>query len=328
LPTPTGDLLIPSPARWDESCFAVPAVRALLTSGWKIGLLCTTDQEAFWKTIPGLSILAVSPKDSARSLAKQLHDHWRSALVWEDGTFAHAIRKSAIPRTIGPLDQRWAKWLSDPANLTENPKAHRVEYYLAAARSLGQSTTDPSLFAPVDGPDAMDKQPLLLIPDSDFGPSHEWPLPHWLDLTKRLAESSQAFRIARLPQGRGMGLRLAELVDDGESIPLEPSAAALPLLAGFQSLIAADGSLPHLASHVGADCLTLFGPNDPLWKRPLGRRHHTVRHHVECAPCLLPRCPLDHRCQLELTADKVWAAWTAGYNRSNRITPDQAHSQE
>jgi ADP-heptose:LPS heptosyltransferase len=73
-------------------------------------------------------------------------------------------------------------------------------------------------------------------------------------------------------------------------------------------VIAADGSLPHLAAHAGATCVTLFGPNDPVWKRPLGKRHAVVRRHVECAPCLLGKCPLDGRCQRELEADRVWAA--------------------
>jgi len=64
----------------------------------------------------------------------------------------------------------------------------------------------------------------------------------------------------------------------------------------------------HLAAHVGATCVTWFGPNDPGWKRPLGRRHVVVRRHVECAPCFLPKCPLDGRCQRELDALRVWNA--------------------
>jgi hypothetical protein len=33
-----------------------------------------------------------------------------------------------------------------------------------------------------------------------------------------------------------------------------------------------------------------------------------VRRHVECAPCLLAKCPLDMRCQNELETDRVWQA--------------------
>jgi ADP-heptose:LPS heptosyltransferase len=310
LPNASGDLLIASPARWDECCFAVPAVRALLGSGWTIGLLCTTEQEVFWKTIPGLTLVAASPKDSARSIAKQLRDHWRSALVWEDGVFADAIHKAAIPHTIGPQGERWAKWLSHPADLAEHPKHHRVEYYLAAARSLGQEENSPALFAPAAWPASGERNQLLLIPDSDFGPSHEWPIDRWRDLTKRLSEAGQAFRIGCLPTGRGLGTQLARLIGDHEPVSMVASSSALPVLAGFESLIAADGSLSHLASHIGARCLTLFGPNDPQWKRPLGRRHRTLHRHVECAPCFLPRCPLDHRCQRELSVDQVWLTWT------------------
>jgi ADP-heptose:LPS heptosyltransferase len=80
------------------------------------------------------------------------------------------------------------------------------------------------------------------------------------------------------------------------------------MLAGYRLVIAADGSLPHLAAHAGATCVTLFGPNDPVWKRPLGRRHTVVCRHVECTPCLLGKCPLDMRCQRELATDRVWAA--------------------
>jgi heptosyltransferase-2 len=80
------------------------------------------------------------------------------------------------------------------------------------------------------------------------------------------------------------------------------------LLAAYGFVIAADGSLPHLAAHVGATCVVLFGPNDPAWKRPLGRRHAIVRRDVECAPCLLAKCPLDLRCQIELESERVWQA--------------------
>src|SRR5690606_5787049 len=84
-----------------------------------------------------------------------------------------------------------------------------------------------------------------------------------------------------------------------------PLAGALPLLAAHSLVIAADGSLPHLAAHVGSTCVTLFGPNDPAWRRPLGRRHLVVKRHVECAPCLLAKCPMDLRCQNELETGRV-----------------------
>lgn len=112
--------------------------------------------------------------------------------------------------------------------------------------------------------------------------------------------------IIGLDGGRGMGKRLAgALGDRAEFFQASPLQEAIPMLATHGLCVSADGSLPHLASHFGATCITLFGPNDPAWKRPLGKRHTAIRRHVECAPCLLPKCPFDSRCQNELTPERV-----------------------
>lgn len=115
--------------------------------------------------------------------------------------------------------------------------------------------------------------------------------------------------VASMDGGRGRGEGIAQnLGKHVEFFHASPLAGALPLLAAHGLVIAADGSLPHLAAHAGATCVTLFGPNDPAWRRPLGRRHSVVQRHVECAPCLLAKCPLDRRCQNELETNRVWQA--------------------
>ena len=150
---------------------------------------------------------------------------------------------------------------------------------------------------------------MLLCPDSDFGPSHEWPIESWLEIANQLIEGGRRVAVAGVNGDRGLAKALAhELGDRVEFFNATPLAGALPVLAAYRLVIAADGSLPHLAAHAGATCVTLFGPNDPVWKRPLGSRHAVVRRHVECAPCLLAKCPLDSRCQRELLPDRVWTA--------------------
>jgi heptosyltransferase-2 len=72
--------------------------------------------------------------------------------------------------------------------------------------------------------------------------------------------------------------------------------------AGF---VAADSSISHLSAHVGVTTISLFGPNDPAWRRPLGRQHAFVRRKTECAPCLLKKCYFDLRCQKEMTYEDV-----------------------
>jgi ADP-heptose:LPS heptosyltransferase len=130
-----------------------------------------------------------------------------------------------------------------------------------------------------------------------------------LEIARGLIESGRRLSIAGMDGGRGLGKSLAMgLRGNVEFIQASPVSAVLPLLAARRFVIAADSSLPHLAAHTGATCITLFGPNDPVWRRPLGKRHAVVKRHVECAPCLLAKCPLDLRCQHELETARVQAA--------------------
>jgi ADP-heptose:LPS heptosyltransferase len=307
------ELLVAAPERWDEACFAVPALRALIASGLKIGVLCREEQRDFWQTVTGLEVLAFPANAKAKAVAPALRESWQAALVWEPGMAAEAVKLAAVPRRLGPAGRPLQKLLTQPLGLAEKPLEHRVRYYLSAVEEMGIHTLNPEFFAPADlgiGPGA---QAVLISPDSDFGPSHEWPLPRWLEISNNILQGGRRVCVAAVAGGRALGLSLAhELGEDVDLFHSSPLlAGALPRLAGHRLVIAADGSLPHLAAHVGATCVTLFGPNDPAWKRPLGRRHTVVCRHVECAPCLLAKCPLDGRCQHDLETERVWTALRA-----------------
>jgi len=112
--------------------------------------------------------------------------------------------------------------------------------------------------------------------------------------------------LMRMGGGRQLAARMAESL--GASVECQDIGVmreAFPSFADHRLFVGADGSMPHLASHFGATCLVLFGPNDSHWKRPLGKRHTVLRHHVECAPCLMASCPIDLRCQNELESERV-----------------------
>jgi heptosyltransferase-2 len=51
----------------------------------------------------------------------------------------------------------------------------------------------------------------------------------------------------------------------------------------------------------------VFGPTDETATGPLGPAARLVREPVECAPCLLRECPIDHRCMTRVTVDRVVA---------------------
>ncbi len=301
--------MVAAPERWDEACFAVPAVRALVASGLATGILCAEAQRDFWQTLEGLTVIDFPMKTKAKVVAAELSGNWQASLAWETGFAAEAFKLAGIPRRLGPGERKLNKLLTHPLGCTAGPLEHRVRHYLAAIGELGVETGRAEFFAPA----VLGIEPLaravLLCPGSDFGPNHEWPVERWAEIAGRLMETGRRVTVASVDGGRGLGEILADRLGEGVGLlHVAPLAAALPLLAAHEWVIAADGSLPHLAAHAGATCVTLFGPNDPAWTRPLGRRHAVVRRHVECAPCLLPKCPLDLRCQHELETVRVWQA--------------------
>lgn len=297
-----------APERWDEACFAVPALRALVAAGLGVGVLCRAGQAWFWQSLPGVEVIPFAAKATAKAVAANVEPGWQAALTWEPNTAAQAIARAGIAKRVGPQLRPLRRWATRPVPTELNPSEHRVRHYLAVIEAMGVATRDPAFFAPAATPPA--STTCMLAPDSDFGPNHEWPPGAWRELLARLLDTGRhvAVRVDG-SAGRGLGDHLArEFTGQVNGIAMTSFEQLPALVATHPWWIAADGSLPHLAGHFGATCVTLFGPNDPTWKRPLGRRHVVVRRHVECAPCLLAKCPLDLRCQRELLPERVWQA--------------------
>jgi len=277
--------------------------------------MCPPQQAAFWETIAELEVIALP--SHPKTIAAAIAGPWQAALLWEEGAFATAARKAGIPRRIGPTDGKLTKLLTHPVPLRAGPPEHRVQFYLRPVVEMGINTAKPEFFAPaITGPNRHAGS-ILIAPDSDFGPSHEWPIERWRELVQSLLDRQAILTVACQSNGCGLGQQIAaqvkELVATHE---FDYSSNLLPFLSTQSIVIAADSSLPHLASHAGAICITLFGPNDPAWKRPLGKRHVVLRRHVECAPCLLAKCPLDLRCQHELDVETVIQAVSEVLNAS------------
>jgi heptosyltransferase-2 len=73
----------------------------------------------------------------------------------------------------------------------------------------------------------------------------------------------------------------------------------------------------HLAAAQGVPVVAVFGPTDWRETAPVGPNHRVVREDVECAPCKLRECPIDHACMKKVTVDRVFdavsALWTAAH---------------
>ncbi len=72
--------------------------------------------------------------------------------------------------------------------------------------------------------------------------------------------------------------------------------AFIDLAAACAAFLTNDSGAMHIASAVGVPTVAVFGPTDESATGPCGPRCEIVRTPVECSPCLLRECPIDHRC--------------------------------
>jgi heptosyltransferase-2 len=83
---------------------------------------------------------------------------------------------------------------------------------------------------------------------------------------------------------------------------------AAGMLSVCDLMISNDMGLAHFAPAVGTRTIVLFGPTNPVTTRPLSELAEVIRVNVECSPCMLRECPIDHRCMTRITVDEVFAS--------------------
>lgn len=76
-------------------------------------------------------------------------------------------------------------------------------------------------------------------------------------------------------------------------------------LARCALLVTNDSGGMHVGYAVGVPTVAVFGPTIDEETGPLGAHARVVREPVECSPCMLKDCPIDHRCMTRVTPQRV-----------------------
>jgi heptosyltransferase-2 len=79
----------------------------------------------------------------------------------------------------------------------------------------------------------------------------------------------------------------------------------IELAAACELYLTNDSGPMHVASALGVPTVAIFGATDENATGPIGPHTRVVREPVECSPCLLRECPIDHRCMVHVSADRV-----------------------
>ncbi len=225
---------------------------------------------------------------------------------------------SRIPRRVGFAGDAGKPVLTDPIERSEKLMTnHRVAYYLEVLRPFGEvpRATAPQIVPPAEAKAwAAEQLPggrwAGINPGATYGKAKQWYPERFVDVGRRLAKRGYRVAVVGGPAEAPLGAQVAGEI--GPSAANFAGKTTLPRLAALIERCAVfvtnDTGPMHVAAAVGTPVVAIFGPTDPRTTRPFGERHAIVQHKVECSPCLLRECPIDHPCMRDLPVAQVWAA--------------------
>ncbi len=238
---------------------------------------------------------------------------------------------AGIPRRYGYATDGRRFLLSDPIAVPERTKiGHQVQYYLDMLRPLGSERPagSPRLFLSHEEVQAMDQRlaeagvdesDLLvgLNPGSTYGSAKRWLPERFAETVDRLSQeqgmhSGRRVRVV-IVGARGEEALGRAIADRMQVKPIQLSGRTtmrelMAVIKRCDLFLTNDTGPMHLAASFGVPVVALFGPTDSRTTSPFGSGHTIVRHPVECAPCLLRECPIDHRCMTRISVDEVYGA--------------------
>ncbi len=81
-------------------------------------------------------------------------------------------------------------------------------------------------------------------------------------------------------------------------------AEVVSILSICDLLVSNDTGPAHISAALGTKTLVVFGPTNPHTTQPF--QSEIIRKEVDCAPCMLRDCPIDHRCMTRISPDEVF----------------------
>ena len=197
-----------------------------------------------------------------------------------------------------------------------------IERYLRVARHLGCDDAGDALEVPVtdDARAALAgrlaaagigaDQPLCLaVVGASYGSSKLWPPEHFAAACEAIAAELELHPVLAPGPGEeavaaevvaGMGAPAAVLTDPVLTL------GQLAALCQRAALVVTNDTGPRqIAVALGIPTVVVMGPTDPRHTDHHLERQRVLRELVECSPCGLKHCPIDHRCMTRLEPRRV-----------------------
>lgn len=332
-------LVVMSPNWLGDAVMALPAIADLRRAwpGARLVVAARAAVAAMFERAPGVDeVLTLTWKGKRGGRSAFLADAQRlraagcDAAVLLPNSFAAAwlVRRAGVR-------QRWGyrgdlrSWLLTRG--VDKPKGslHQGAYYQRLVHALGVANGPLVPVLEAQEPDRAAARELLgrhgwdghrrlvaLAPGAAYGSAKQWLPDYFSTLVGELVGHDAATCV--LVGGPG---DVAATAAVRTSLPaaLQPhvidaaGATTLHGLIGVLSLadgcVSNDSGAMHVAAALGVPVVALFGPTREHETAPLARPDGAARvltHAVDCRPCMLRECPIDHRCMSRLLPAEVY----------------------
>lgn len=337
---PPKNILVRAPNWIGDAVMCEPALRGLrsLFPDAEVTMLAKSVVAELFRAAPELNRVLVYEDKGAHAgisgkwaLAGLLRRHGFDLAVLFQNAFEAALIAwlAGIPQRYGYATDGRVFFLTKPVALPERRQSlHQVEYYWNLLKPLGLSGSAPLPTLHVTAEESHELELRLnalgsggseiligINPGSTYGRAKRWLPERFAEVASRLAEHighdesrSVAVVILGAKGEESLGKDIASRIN-GRSIVLSGATTIRELMAVVtrcRLLITNDTGPMHVAAACGVPVVAVFGPTDSRTTAPYGQERSVVREAVDCAPCLLRECPIDHRCMTRISADRVY----------------------
>jgi heptosyltransferase-2 len=311
---PTARLVVAARASVAAMFELAPDVDRVLTLGWRGRIGDVASFRADVRRLRGEAC------DAALALPNSFASAWLSWCSGIRGRWGYArdarswLLTRAVARPTGSRHQgAYYQWLVHQLGIANGPLEPRLVARPAdieAARTLLSAR----------GWDGR-RRLVAVAPGAAYGTAKQWLPSHFSTLITQLTGEDQATCALVGSAADAAAIRVIRdaLPSDRRAHAIDlAGATTLQQLAGVlvvsSACVSNDSGSMHMAAALGVPVVAMFGPTREHETAPLawhGRPSRVLTHPVDCRPCMLRECPIDHRCMSRLLPSEVHAAVTA-----------------
>ena len=226
-----------------------------------------------------------------------------------------------VPVRIGYATDGRSMLLTEAVPTPKDKTRHLVHYYLGLSPNAAADEVSPSIEITATAEEKAEARRLLaeagiqsnerfliLNPGAAYGSAKRWGEDRFAEVGDRLS-AELGLRVVVI--GSARETRVAEDIRSRAkaAVAVLTGKTTLETLLGLLSeaaLVVTNDSGPmHIAAAVGTPTVAIFGPTDERVTAPFAKKTRIVKEPVDCSPCLLRECPIDHRCMTRVTPDHV-----------------------